>query len=61
MTEIAERALKHLSDEYVRTGINHWQNIDRPAGKQLAAIGLVKENILGEFKLTDQGITHAVS
>lgn len=61
MTEIAEKALKHLSDEYVRTGINDWQNIDTPAGKQLAALGLVSENTLGEFKLTDQVIAHAVS
>ncbi len=61
MTEIAEKALKRLYDEYVRTGVNDWQAIDTPVGKQLAAIGLVKENVLGEFKLTDQGIAHAVS
>lgn len=61
MTEIAEKTLKRLYDEYVRTGVNDWQSIDTPVGKQLAAIGLVKENVLGKFKLTDQGITHAVS
>lgn len=61
MTEITEKALNRLYDEYVRTGVNDWQSIETPIGKQLASMGLVSENILGEFKLTDQGIAYAQS
>lgn len=61
MTDIAEKALKRLYDEYVRTGVNDWQSIETPAGRQLASMGLVRENILGEFKLTNQGIACAQS
>ncbi len=61
MTEIAEKALKRLYDEYMRTGVNDWQSIETPAGRQLASMGLVRENILGEFKLTNQGIACAQS
>ena len=30
MTEIAEKALKRLYDEYMRTGVNDWQSIETP-------------------------------
>lgn len=58
MTTIAEEALKQLYDEYVRAGVNGWKDIGTPAGKHLASMGLVTENLLGEFKLTDLGIAH---
>ncbi len=56
MTSIAEKALKQLYDEYKRTGINDWQSINTYAGKELASQNLVKENVQGEFMLTDEGI-----
>ncbi len=56
MTSIAEKALKQLYDEYKRTGINDWQSINTYAGKELASRNLVKENVQGEFMLTDEGI-----
>lgn len=58
MTAIAEKALKQLYDEYLCTGVNDWKGISTPAGKQLVSMGLATENLLGEFKLTDLGITH---
>lgn len=61
MTAITKNTLNRLYDEYVRTGVNDWQSIETPVGKQLASMGLVAENILGEFKLTDQGIAYAQS
>ena len=56
MTSIAEKALKQLYDEYKRIGINDWQSINTYAGKELASQNLVKENVQGEFMLTDEGI-----
>lgn len=56
MTNIAEKALKQLYDEYKRTGINDWQSINTYAGKELASLGLVTGNVQGEFMLTDEGI-----
>lgn len=58
MTSVAEKALKQLYDEYVRTGVCDWKDISTPAGKHLASIGLVTENLFGEFKLTDFGIAY---
>lgn len=61
MTNIAEKTLKRLYDEYMRTGINDWQNIISSTGKQLVSLGLVTENVQGEFKLTDEGIIYMQS
>lgn len=61
MTNIAEKALKQLYDEYVRTGINDWQSIDSAAGKQLVSLGLARDNVQGDFMLTDEGIEQASS
>lgn len=58
MTDIAEKTLAKMYSEYSETGVNDWKSIDTPAGKQLASMGLVTENILGEFKLTDAGISY---
>lgn len=58
MTDIAEKALAKMYSEYSGTGVNDWQSIDSPVGKQLASMGLVTENILGEFKLTNTGIAY---
>lgn len=58
MTDIAEKALKQMYDEYVRTGVNDWQNIDTTAGKQLESLKLAKSNVQGDFMLTDKGISY---
>lgn len=61
MSENASKALKQLYDEYVRSGVNDWQNIDSEAGKQLVSLGLATDNVQGDFMLTDKGIEQASS
>lgn len=61
MTDIAEKALKQLYDEYAKTGEIDWQSIDTNAGKQLKSLGLVDDNVQGEFKLTKNGIAYMES
>ena len=58
MNEIAEKTLAKMYSEYSKAGVNDWISIDTPVGKQLASMGLVTENILGEFKLTNAGIAY---
>lgn len=58
MNDIAEKTLKQMHDEYLRTGDNDWQNINTTVGKQLKSFGYVTDNIQGEFKLTDNGIAY---
>ena len=58
MTDIAEKTLAKMYSEYSNTGVNDWQSIETPVGKQLASMGLVTENVLGDFKLTDTGIAY---
>lgn len=58
MTDIAEKELKKLYDEYVRTGDNDYQSINTSAGIQLESLGLVKRNVLCEFILTSAGIEY---
>ena len=61
MTDIAEKALKQLYDEYAKTGERDWQSIDTNAGDQLESLGLVEKNVQGEFELTDEGIAYMKS
>ncbi|MDE5965865.1 MAG: hypothetical protein K2G89_03440 [Lachnospiraceae bacterium] len=58
MTDIQEKTLKQMYDEYLKTGSADWIDISTPVGKQLADLGYVTENLLGEFKLTKSGIQH---
>ena len=58
MTDIAEKTLKQMYEEYLRTGDADWQSISTPIGKQLKALGYVTDNIQGDFKLTDMGISY---
>lgn len=58
MTDIQEKTLKQMHDEYLRTGDADWMSIDTPIGKQLKSLGYVTDNLLGEFKLTDNGISY---
>ena len=58
MNEVAEKTLEKMYSEYSSIGVNDWQSISTPVGKQLASIGLVTENVLGEFKLTNAGIAY---
>ena len=64
----ADKVLKALFDNYLRTGINDFCNIDTisdlpssehaSAARHLKSLGYVKDNVLGEFKLSDAGIKH---
>lgn len=58
MTDIAEKTLKQMYDEYLRTGDADWMNINTPVGKQLKSLGYVTDNTQGDFKLTDKGIAY---
>ena len=58
MTDIQEKTLKQMHDEYLRTGDADWMNISTPVGKQLKSLGYVTDNTQGEFKLTDKGILY---
>lgn len=58
MTDIADRTLKQMYDEYLQTGINDWQNIDTVVGNQLESLGLAEKNVQGDFKLSDAGIMY---
>lgn len=58
MTDIAEKALKQMYDEYLRTGDADWMDISAPAGNQLKSLGYAEKNVLGDFKLTDAGIAY---
>lgn len=58
MNETTEKTLAKMYSEYSNTGANDWQSISTPVGKHLASIGLVTENVLGEFKLTNAGIAY---
>ncbi len=57
MTNMQEKALQQMYDKYMQTGVNDWQTIDTLVGKQLVDLGLVTSNVLGEFQLTDLGIS----
>lgn len=58
MTEIAEKTLKQMYDEFLRTGATDWMSINSVVGKQLESLGYVHQNNLGEFELTKAGIAY---
>lgn len=58
MTNIAEKTLKQMYDEYLRTGDADWINISTPIGKQLKSLDYVTDNTQGDFKLTSKGISY---
>lgn len=58
MTDIQEKTLKQMYDEYLKTGDADWINISTPVGKQLKSLGYVTDNTQGDFKLTNKGISH---
>lgn len=58
MTDIAEKALKQMYDEYLRTGDADWMNISAPVANQLENLGYVTKNAQGESKLTKSGIAY---
>lgn len=58
MSDNAEKVLKQMYDEYIRTNDSDWQNINTLAGNQLKSLGFVTSNTLGEFKLTTAGIAY---
>lgn len=58
MTDIAEKTLKQMYDEYLRTNDADWMSISTPVGKQLKSLGYVIDNTQGEFKLTETGILY---
>lgn len=39
MTEIAEKTLKQMYDEFLRTGATDWMSINSVVGKQLESLG----------------------
>lgn len=68
MDSTAEKILQCLYDEYQTTGQNEYQNVSALSGipskmchsvtERLKSLGYVKNNILGETKLTDYGISY---
>lgn len=58
MTDIAEKTLKQMYDEFLRTGTVDWMSVNSTAGKQLESLGYVHQNTLGEFELTKSGIVY---
>lgn len=58
MSDTAEKILKQMYDEYLRTNDADWMNINTFIGKQLESLGYVEQNTLGEFKLTKSGIEY---
>lgn len=58
MTDIQEKTLKQMYDEYLCTNDADWMNISTPVGNQLADLGYVTKNTQGDFKLTKLGIQH---
>lgn len=58
MTDIAEKALKQMYDEYLRTGDADWMNISTTAGNQLESLGYAEKNVQGDFKISKKGISY---
>jgi len=58
MTDITEKTLKQMYDEYLRTKDADWMSISTPIGKQLKTLGYVTDNTQGDFKLTSKGISY---
>lgn len=58
MTDTAEKILKQMYDEYLRTGVDDWMSISTPIGNQLEAMGFAKPNVQGDFKITKLGIKY---
>lgn len=58
MTDILEKTLKQMYDEYLKTKDADWMNINTSIGKQLKSLGYVTDNTQGEFKLTDKGFSY---
>lgn len=58
MNDIAEKILKQMYDEYLRTSESDWQSINSSVGRQLESLGFVEQNVQGDFRLTDAGIEH---
>lgn len=58
MTDIAEKTLKQMYEEYLKTKDADWMNINTTVGKQLKSLGYVTDNTQGDFKLTGKGISY---
>lgn len=58
MNDIQEKTLRKMYDEYLHTRDADWMNISTTIGKQLKSLGYVTDNTLGEFKLTENGISY---
>lgn len=58
MTDIAQKTLKQMYDDYLRTGVADWQNIPTSIGNQLESLGFAKHNVQGEFMISDEGIDY---
>lgn len=58
MTEILDKTLKQMYDEYLRTGDAEWMNINTPIANHLENLMYVTTNTQGESKLTEFGIQY---
>ena len=69
MTKTAEKVLKSLYNEYMRTKINDFVEIstvsnlpsiaNNKAIEELVSLGCIKEDVIGNVQLTDFGISCA--